>query len=517
MPRYALIIGIAEYNSPALGTLPKAVTDAEQVAQLLEERGEFQQVERFPKRWNPTKRRSGQSDIGADELVARRVTADELHQTIKDFLSNAAIQKNDALIYFTGHGFIVTQRDHLQGFLATSNCDLRLENGRVVEQSHAYEMGSLDSLLAQSDLSSLVLLLDCCHSGQFIERDEMRQTLTTFGKRTDYCLITACRGHERAWVGSDHSVFTGALLTGLSASNADQDGWIDSDRLSAFLYHRLRQSGQEPLRLYLGRPIPLVHYPPVTATPIVSAPFNRINPYIGLYAFKQDQADYFNGRDNAVWKLLDLVKTSRFISVIGASGSGKSSLVKAGLLSQLRDDRIPNSSQWAVDTLTPGDRPLPLLLEKLETLQHQPQSLLFVDQFEEIFTVCKDDNERRSFIHLIAHAATRTDQEIRIIVAVRGDFLDRCAQYPEIARLINRTEPTTYAIEGLTETELHESITKPALRHGVEFEQGLIDQIIQDVIDEPGPLPLLQHALWELWRECIEKPATPQPVLTWAG
>lgn len=517
MARYALVIGIAKYKDRRLSALPKALTDAEQVAQLLERYGEFQFVERFPRRWHP--------DRQTDEMADTQVTAAALDQVLTTFLLERATQ-GEAVIYFTGHGFVVQEFQNLRGFLATSDCEVVQQGDQVVAQVGAYPFESLNVLLQRANLSSLVLLLDCCHSGYFLEKQGVRQSLAVFGQRTDYCLLTACRGFEQAWVGSQHSVFTEALLAGLAADRADALGWVDSDTLSGHLYYQLERSGQEPLRLYMGRPLRLLHYPP----PVVKsgerpvppvALFNPENPYVGLKAFDQKTKAYFYGRQAASWQLFDRLRSSRFVAVIGASGCGKSSLVKAGVLAELRDDRLANSSHWVTAMLTPGDRPLPLLLETLDQLHCSPQSLLLVDQLEEIFTLCKDDEQRRSFIRLIAQEATDTHREGRVIVAIRGDFLDRCAEYDEIARLLNRVAPTTYAVQPLSQAELTEAITEPAILHGVRFEPGLVEQMIAEVADAAGVLPLLQHALWELWDTCITKGVnageTPQPLLTWQG
>ena len=140
--------------------------------------------------------------------------------------------------------------------------------------------------------------------------------------------------------------------------------------------------------------------------------------------------------------------------------------------------------------------------------------MLFIDQLEEIFTLCEDEAERQSFIRLMADEATNSERLTRVIVAIRGDFLDRCAAYPEAAALINRTRPTTYVVTPLSLQEILETIEKPATLHGVTFERGLALQIAQAVEGQPGALPLLQYSLKELWRVCIEESSSPQPYLT---
>ncbi|WP_416211706.1 hypothetical protein [Nostoc sp. DedQUE12b] len=209
---------------------------------------------------------------------------------------------------------------------------------------------------------------------------------------------------------------------------------------------------------------------------------------------------------------------SRFLAVIGYSGSGKSSLVKAGLLPQLKGDRLPGSSQWAIASFTPREHPLGKLVDVLTRQQQQNKPhLLFIDQFEEVFTLCQDDEERKAFIRLVAQEVNTTERRTRIILTIRGDFLNRCADYVEIITLINSFPPTSFIVPIMSFADLEEAIEKPAKLHGVTFEDGLVSQIFADVVNRPGVLPILQYALKELWRVCIEEPELPDPLLTHEG
>lgn len=510
MARYALVIGIAEYKNSLL-RLPKTTTDAEAVVQVLKKYGDFQQVIRFPQRWN--------QDKNDYEMAAKPVTGAELGQALRKFLLEQAVG-DDALIYFTGHGIKVS--DNLgqeKGYLATSDCAIATEGNKIIGQQNAISLDSLNELIRDSNLRSLVLLLDCCHSGYFLERQLLQQSMTAITSQRDYYLITACRSFEEA-IAFDfekHDVFTGALIDGLSVENAGEDRQISGDRLFDYISSTLKGSKQEPIRMGWGRSITLVTYPQEEITTEEVA-FNTENPYRGLYPFESEQEKYFCGRILAVRALLDRLSSNRFLSVIGPSGCGKSSLVKAGLLPHLERDLLPSSSQWGIETFTPGKHPLTKLIEILDRQHRQNQPfVLFIDQMEEIFTLCEDDVERQSFIRLMADEATNSERITRVIVAIRTDFLDRCAAYPQVANLINRTQPTTYIVAPLFRSELEEAIKEPASLHGVKFERGLISQIADDVDQEPGALPLLQYALKELWRVCIEKPDSPEPHLTAKG
>ncbi|MEG4167583.1 MULTISPECIES: nSTAND1 domain-containing NTPase [unclassified Microcoleus] len=513
MARYALVIGIAQYQSSNLKPLSKAATDAEVVARVLEEHGEYT-VTRLPHRWNAETQRF-------EVAPQKSVSADEVCEALQTLLLEQGT-KSDVLIYFAGHG--LTFFDNLgeqKGALATSDCQVEMVGRQVVNYKHGIDLSSLNRLIKKSDLSSLVMLLDCCHSGYFLESQLVQQTLTAFSTQKDYYLITACRSFEtvKALAGEAHAIFTGALLKGLASENASRNGQVSGDRLFDYISNELKgtQWGQEAIRMGWGRCITLVTYPQLE-TSATEITFDRQNPYLGLSAFGAEQEKYFCGRDEAVRTLITHLTNSRFLSVIGYSGSGKSSLIKAGLLPDLSRDRIPGSSQWPVESFTPGKHPLGKLVDILARHREQNQLfVIFIDQFEEVFTLCEDEAERQGFIRLIAQEMKDTERKSRMIIALRGDFLIRCANYPEVLNLINHIPTTTYIVKSLGIEELPEAIEKPAELHGVKFERGLVSQVAQDVAGQAGTLPLLQYALKELWRVCIEKPESPEPLLTKKG
>lgn len=513
MARYALVIGIAQYQSSNLKPLPKAATDAEVVARVLEEYGEYT-VTRLPHRWNAEPQRF-------EVAQQKSVSADEVCEALQTLLLEQGT-KSDVLIYFAGHG--LTFFDNLgeqKGALATSDCQVEMVGRQVVNYRHGIDLSSLNRLIKKSDLSSLVMLLDCCHSGYFLESQLVQQTLTAFSTQRDYYLIAACRSGEtvKALAGEAHAIFTGALLKGLASENASRNGQVSGDRLFDYISNELKgtQWGQEPIRMGWGRSITLVTYRP-SETPSSETTFERKNPYLGLSAFEAEQEKYFYGREEAVRMLITHLTNSRFLSILGYSGSGKSSLIKAGLLPQLSRDRIPGSSQWSVESFTPGKHPRGKLVDILARDREQNQPfVIFIDQFEEVFTLCEDEAERQGFIRLIAEEMNDSERKSRMIIALRGDFLSRCANYPDVLNLINHIPTTTYIVKSLGIEELPEAIEKPAELHGVKFERGLVSHIAQDVAGQPGALPLLQYALKELWRVCIEKPASPEPLLTKKG
>jgi WD40 repeat protein/serine/threonine protein kinase len=266
-----------------------------------------------------------------------------------------------------------------------------------------------------------------------------------------------------------------------------------------------------------------------TARPADKAPVAIDNPYKGLRAFQEDDASDFYGREALIDQMIGRLRSAkpqdpRFLAVIGPSGSGKSSAVRAGLIPAMRAGSIPASEKWLITDLFPGGqpfenladailrisiRPLPNLLERLhsgpaqllqvisEALPADPKVrlVIVIDQFEEIFTMTTKDEERKLFLDNLLSAVMRPGRTL-IIVTLRADFFDQPLLYPRWGELFR---DHAQIVLPLNETELRSAIELPALRAGLLFEPGLIDQIIRDVRDQPGALPLLQYALTELF------------------
>ncbi len=259
----------------------------------------------------------------------------------------------------------------------------------------------------------------------------------------------------------------------------------------------------------------------------VPAAVDIINPYKGLRAFQEADAADFYGRETLVEQLVARLAESRFLAVVGPSGSGKSSAVKAGLIPALREGAVPGSEKWFVAEMVPGSYPmeelelalLPIAVDPppslLEPLQKDKrgllrtvrrilpdedgaQLLLVVDQFEELFTLVEDEARRVHFLDslLAALAAPRTP--LRVVVTLRADFYDRPLQYQPVGELFKQH---TEVVLPLTQDELTWAIQEPARRVGVGIEEGVVAAMTTDVVDQPGALPLLQYALTELFEE----------------
>ena len=261
--------------------------------------------------------------------------------------------------------------------------------------------------------------------------------------------------------------------------------------------------------------------------PVISLPEPE-NPYIGLHAFQVTDARNFFGRDDLTKKLLGRLSDDdplhRFLAIIGPSGSGKSSLVRAGLISSLWKGAIPGSEKWFVVDMIPGTHPLDKLETALirvaanqasnlrEQLQRDERGLLrvadiilpaddtelviVVDQFEEAFTLVEDEGERQHFLDLLRTAVSDVRSRVRVVVTLRADYYDRPLHYPEFGELVRARMETVLP---LSAKGLERAIRGPAEHVGVAFDQGLVEQMVSSMNYQAGALPLLQYALTELF------------------
>ncbi|WP_181766499.1 hypothetical protein [Streptomyces albidus (ex Kaewkla and Franco 2022)] len=244
-------------------------------------------------------------------------------------------------------------------------------------------------------------------------------------------------------------------------------------------------------------------------------------PYAGLAAFQAADSEWFFGRERLVEDLVDRVATQRIVALFGASGAGKSSLLRAGLLPRLR------SANRTVLLFTPGPHPLEELAILLASAANstpgrlnndfadEPQNVhrtlrqiaadreadaefvLVVDQFEELFTVCTDREERAAFISALVFAARTANSRCRVILGVRADFYSHCAQEPELVEALRDAQIT---VGPMNADELHRAIVQPAARSGCRVEGQLLTHLVAHAQGQAAVLPLLSHALLETWR-----------------
>jgi hypothetical protein len=259
-----------------------------------------------------------------------------------------------------------------------------------------------------------------------------------------------------------------------------------------------------------------------------------ICPYRGLLHFREEDAPFFFGREAVIDELASAVQRQPFVAVVGASGSGKSSVVRAGLVPRLRSDR---HTAWETVILVPTDQPLKALaralvpfleptmgeVDRLEqaakVAEHlrsgtislydiverilEKQSgtnrvLIVVDQFEELYTLTSDEDTRRRFLDALLVAGSYARSKVNVAVTLRGDFVGKALAYRPLS---DRLQGAQLNLGPMTREELACAIRKPAKRAHLEFESGLVQRILNDVGDEPGNLPLLEFVLKELWDE----------------
>ena len=250
------------------------------------------------------------------------------------------------------------------------------------------------------------------------------------------------------------------------------------------------------------------------------------NPYKGLRSFVEaDQGDFF-GREELVSSLVPRLSPPEpnCLLLVGASGIGKSSILNAGLVPALREGAAPGSEAWRIVKMHPGVHPYGELAGALRQVSTDPdpqvlghltwgdigigealastigdpdsEVLLLIDQFEELFTLVRDESVRTSFIESLVDAVDDPDVHLRLVLALRADFYDRPLRYPRLATLLTGCMVT---VMPMTEAELHEAITEPARRAGAELDPGLAGRIVEDVQRQPGMLPLIQYAMTDLF------------------
>ncbi|GKQ39949.1 hypothetical protein [Streptomyces sp. A012304] len=228
----------------------------------------------------------------------------------------------------------------------------------------------------------------------------------------------------------------------------------------------------------------------------VGEPGDRPAPYRGLARFEPDDRELFFGRDRLADELRRLVREHRFAVLFGASGSGKSSLLRAGLIPRLREEIAGRSRPAALRVFTPGEKPAQTYGHLLVPTEGEPETWVVVDQFEEVFTLCRDPDERTRFLDLLL-AARSPDSRLRVLIAVRADFYTRCVQHP---RLTGVLAEAGLLVGPMTADELRAAVVKPAQSVGLLVERELTARIVDEVLDQPGALPMLSHALLETWR-----------------
>jgi len=252
-------------------------------------------------------------------------------------------------------------------------------------------------------------------------------------------------------------------------------------------------------------------------------------PYAGLDSFQEEQHDHFFGRSRLTSFLVEKLKNQRMLALLGSIGSGKSSVIRAGLIPALKSGAIDGSAQWRYLTpITPGSDPLAQLAKivpheaelnvrltvepglfaaAIGTSGDQP-AVLLVDQFDELFTLTADEQAQETFVAALIGLADLPNARHTVLLTMRSDVESSIARFPALQSWFERAR---VQLLPLGAGELREAIEKPAELIGLKFESGLVDKLIEDLLGEPAALPLLQFTLLELWERRNRN------LITWAA
>ncbi|MEU2308465.1 caspase, EACC1-associated type [Streptomyces misionensis] len=482
-----------------------------------------------------------------------------------DALTEVAQQATDVLlIHYVGHG-LVSPGNEL--YLATQATDDLV--GGLAFKALPYQ--ALREALSGCRARSVIVVLDCCFAGRahgaLGTAAAHAFELASLGGT--YVLASSSADEQSlAPEGDRYTAFTGALIELLRDGDPAGLPQLTTEDVYRRLCRVLPRRGlPAPHRHLSDRAGDLVLAPnPAATAPSTAAETGAPDeaeqdgqppppcPYRGLHPFTAEDSPYFFGRERLVAELLRTMSqasdTGGPIAVVGPSGVGKSSLLHAGLLPAVQHGRlrIPGSQTWPRLSLTPGAEPLASLARRLAPiagttpdecaarLREDPDRLrelvrralrvasggrdapggrllLLVDQFEELFTLCPDEDERGAFIKALGAACRSSDASqpppAMVVIGVRADFYGRCLTYPELAAALRERQ---LPVVPMTPDELRDAIEKPAEATGLRLEAGLSDTVLRDIGSRQDPgdatafgtgsLPLLSYALQRTWAVC---------------
>jgi hypothetical protein len=542
----AVVIGINDYHKGVnnyqngVPSLQTAVNDAQALAALLADEHGYE----VRLLLNDQANRAALVELLEDELPKR-------------------LGENDRLLfYFAGHGIALNGDDGPEGYLVP-------QDARLNELDTYLPMAWVHQALLQLPCRHFLGILDCCFAGAF--RWSSTRKLDAIEQRTIYKerfdrfiqypawqIITSAAPDQQGLdaplkssnrgLRGNHSLFAAALLEALqggadafpvaAVGKPSGDGVITASELYMYLRDQvepdttarnLRQTpGLFPLKkhdkgeyIFLV-PGHLLNLPPAPALDVSS------NPYRGLAAFEEADKDLFWGRQALTQTLTEFVKSHALTVVLGASGSGKSSLVKAGLVPTLRQ-----TPGWnLLPAFRPGKSPIKAMNQVFASaslfdgvsisiprtskfslsqslnfwFQVHPQKhlLMVVDEFEELLTLCRDQQERGEFLQALAEGIARYPQQLHVVLTLRSDFE---AQFQNAALLFKEQwQVARFIVPAMSRDELRQAIEEPAATRVMYFEpRNLVEQMIDEVAYMPGALPLLSFALSELYLKYLKR------------
>ena len=544
----AFIIGINNYKN-GISSLKTAVNDAKKLVETLREKHNYQVWEYL------------------DEVA----TLSNFNQLLEKTLPEQVTENDRLLFYFAGHGVALNDDDGPAGYLIP-------QDASQGDTDSYLPMTKLHDALNKLPCRHFLGIFDCCFSGAFrwsSTRDLLATPEVIHKERYDrfisdaaWQIITSSASDQKALDNfkldterpqvDNHSPFAAALLEALEGAadafppaidgNPSGDGVITANELYSYVRdrveiptekHHLRQTPGiwslnkhdkgEYIFLSPGHELNLPPAPPLDKSK---------NPYRGLKSFEEEHSELFFGRSELVEKLQTFIKIHPLTLVLGASGSGKSSLVKAGLIPELKKE---TNKKWCIlSPIRPGEKPFQalnnaLLGESLPLVELQQQKtltqsiaawtknnpnfklLIFIDQSEEIITLCQNDNERQEFFQQILKAINAHRHILRVVLTLRSDFEPQTGDaglrfVPQVmnqlgnTELKNRWQSGRFIVPAMTRGELREAIEKPAEGRVMYFQpHDLVEQLIDEVDNMPGALPLLSFALSELFLKYLKR------------
>ncbi|MBD2344390.1 nSTAND1 domain-containing NTPase [Anabaena subtropica] len=392
--------------------------------------------------------------------------------------------------------------------------------------------------LRRSSVTQQIIILDCPDQTNSVYLQDWVEDLQ-LSSDTGQCIIAA------ACPKNNPEIFAQALIETLKAASApiglSVATWIT--QLQIHLATQTPTTPSLPLHIWLSGTQGVIEIIPA----ITSARSNqksvafdlKICPYRGLQAFGEEDTQYFYGRESLIQQLISRLAHKPFLAVVGASGSGKSSIVQAGLIAQLRPGKqLPGSDSWLIKSIRPGARPLEALAQRLgevkageqennsysppsssspptpynllEAMLYQgvegfvywlrsrpePMVVLVVDQFEELFTLAPSEDRQR-FLELLLGAVEYAADKFKVVVTVRADFISPCLAVPALASLLQQS--SVLVPPNLSDDDYRRVIINPAEQVALKVEPGLVEVLLQELNHSAGDLPLLEFVLEQLW------------------